>query len=167
MLRGGDDPAGLLLRGIDGAVVRHFLLVQQRLNGGDDLRVAAGAQNPVHLGQLLLNVPLIPLGQAAGDQDFPHQTLLFQGGGSQDIVDGLGFGRVDKAAGVDDHHVASHDVLLDGVSGFLNPVHHPLAVHLILGTAKGNESNFCHISQSSNTSSQSKDRVFNTRFTVP
>ena len=43
VLRGGDDPAGLLLRGIDGAVVRHFLLVQQRLNGGDDLRVAAGA----------------------------------------------------------------------------------------------------------------------------
>ena len=67
VLRGGDHPAGFLLRGIDGAKILHIPIFQQGLDGGHDFRIAAGAQNAVHLGQLLENVPLIPLGQAAGD----------------------------------------------------------------------------------------------------
>ena len=144
VLRGGEHTARLLLRRVDGAKVLHFSFFQQGLDGGHDLGVAASAQNAVHLGHLLCNVPLIPLRQAAGDQNLSHQPLRFQLGSLQNVVDGLGFGGVDKPAGVDDHHVAAHNVLLDGVSGFLHPVHHPLTVHLIFRAAKGNKSNICH-----------------------
>ncbi len=50
---------------------------------GNDFRVASRTQNTVHLGHFLPNVPLIPLGQAAGDQNFAHQALRLQGGGLQ------------------------------------------------------------------------------------
>ena len=60
------------------------------------------------------------------------------------MVDGFALGRVDETAGIDDHHVSAHNVSLDGVAGFLDTVHHPLAVHLILGAAKRNKTDICH-----------------------
>ena len=144
VLRSRDNTARLLLRHVDGAKIRDLLVLQQRFNGRYDFRVAAGSQNAVHFGHLLHDFVLVPLGQAAGDQNLAHQALLFQLGGLQNVVDGLGLGGVNKPAGVDHHHVAAHNVLLDGVSGFLHPVHHPLAVHLIFRAAKGNKSNICH-----------------------
>ena len=79
--RRGHDAPRFHFRGVDGAEVHHLLPVQELFNGGNDFRVASGAKNAVHLGYFLQNVPLIPLGQAAGDQDFAHQSLRFQGGG--------------------------------------------------------------------------------------
>ena len=79
--RRGHDASRFHFRCVDGAKVHHLLPFQQLFNGGNDFRVASRAQNAVHLGHFLQNVPLIPLGQAAGDQDFAHQSLCFQGGG--------------------------------------------------------------------------------------
>ena len=125
---------------------------EQLLNGGNDLGIAAGAQDAVHLGHFLEDIPLVALGQAPCHQNFAHLALRFQCGSLQNIVDGLTFCRVDEAAGIDHHHVAARDALVYRMSGFLHPEHHPFAVHLILGAAKRNKSDCCHYSSSGKSS---------------
>ena len=161
MLRGGHNPARLLLRSVDGAEIHHLMPGKQLLNGRHNMGITAGAQNAVNLRHLFQNIPLIALGKAAGYQDFAHLPLRFQGGGLQNIIDGLALRGIDKAAGVDHHHIAAGNVTQNTMSGFLDAVHHPLAVHLILGTAKGNKTDICHYHKSSGKSSVSKERAFN------
>ena len=107
--------------------------------------IAAGAENAVHLGHLLKDLLLVALAQAAGDQDLAHQTGLLQPGGLQNVVDGFRSRRIDEAAGVDDHHIGVHQLGFHTVARLLDPIHHPLAVHLVLGAAQGNKTNFSHL----------------------
>jgi hypothetical protein len=109
------------------------------LQGGHDVAEAAGAHDAVDFRQLLQNVRLIALTQAAGDQDLPDLPLLLQLGGGQNGVDGLAFGAVDEAAGVDDHHVAAGAVLLDGDARLQAQGHHLLGVDPVLVAAQGYE----------------------------
>ena len=145
MLGSGQDPSGLLFRRVNVAKIHHLIVLQQRLDGRNDLGIAAGAQNTVHFGHFRQYLLLIPLRQTAGDQDLAHHTGLLQPGSLKNIVNCLAGSRINETAGIDDHHVAAHQFLLHGVTGLLNAIHHPLTVHLILGTAKGNKSYFCHL----------------------
>ena len=144
MLGGSQDTAGLLLRRIDGTKIKEMLIVQQRLNGGNDLSVAAGTQQAVNLRHFLGNLRLIALRHATGDQDLTNLTFVLQTCGSQNIVNGLGLCGVNEAAGIDDHNVTTHGIGANIVTGFPDTVHHTLAVHLILRTAQRNKSDICH-----------------------
>ena len=152
MLGSGDHPAHFLLRRVNGAEIHNLVAGEQLLNGGNDLGIASRAQDAVHLGHFLEDIPLVALGQAPCHQNFAHLALRFQRGSLQNIVDGLTFCRVDEAAGIDHHHVAARDALVYRMSGFLHPEHHPFAVHLILGAAKRNKSDCCHYSSSGKSS---------------
>ena len=151
---GGQDSAGLLLRRINGTEFADRIIRKKCLNGRNDFRIASGAEKAVHLGHFLQDLLLIPLGQAAGHQNFSDFPLRLQGPRHQDVVNCLGFRRIDESAGVDDHHIAAHNVAADGMSGLLHAIHHSLAVHLILGTAKGNKTYIRH-DYSSRKSSES------------
>ena len=65
----GEHPGRLVQRRVDVAKGLDGLPGQGLLHGGDDLAVAARTQNAVHLGHLGEDLVLIPLGEAAGDQD--------------------------------------------------------------------------------------------------
>ena len=144
VLRSGHHSPHLFLRGINGAEIHHAVAGKQLFDGGDNLGIAAGAQDTVHLGHLLQDIPLIALAQAAGDQDLAHLALCLQRGSGENVINGFALGGVNKAAGVDDHHIAAGKVREHRVSRLPDPVHHPLAVHLVLGTAKRNKSDICH-----------------------
>ena len=118
----GQDASPVLGGGVDVAQVAgpqagasHHLV-----NGGADVPVAAGAQDAVHLRQLVQNVLLVPLGHAAGDQDLLDPALRLELRHGENVVDGLALGRVDKAAGVHHHHVGPLRLCLDGVAGGLD-----------------------------------------------
>ena len=103
------------------------------------ISVSAGAQNAVHFRQIVQDVLLIPLSHAAGDQNLLDLARLFQLGHFQNVVDGLLTGGGQEAAGVHHHDVRALGGSLDVVSGGLNGRHHLFAVHLVLGTAQGDE----------------------------
>ena len=111
------------------------------VDGIADVAVAAGAQDAVHLRQLLQHVLLVPLGHAAGDDDLFHLASALQLRHLQDVVDGLLAGGLQKAAGVHHHHVGPFRLSLDGVTGGLDSGHHLLAVHLVLGAAQRDKGN--------------------------
>ena len=136
MLRGGQDTTGFLLRSIDGAKVRNGITLQQCFNSRHDFRITAGTENTIDLRHFLHNFFLITLGKTAGYQNLTHIAIRFQSCGRQNVVDCFGLSGFNKSAGVDHHHITAHNIRTDCVTGFLHAVHHPLAVHLIFGTAQ-------------------------------
>ena len=100
----------------------------------------AHAEKGVHLGQLLQDLLTVALGQTAGDDDALQGAVLLKPGLVQDVVDGLLLGALNEGAGVDDD-----DVRVDILRGQLvarghHLMEHDLGIQLVLGTAKGNES---------------------------
>ena len=138
---GGGDARPVLLRVVDIPEAVGRAPGHQLLQGGDDLGVAAGAHDAVHLGQLLHQLVLIALGQAAGDQQLAQLPLLFQLGQLQDILNGLALGGVDKAAGVEHRRVRPLGLGGDLMPGASDQCHHLLGVHQILGAAQGYKCN--------------------------
>ena len=74
---GGENPGGFHLRCVDGIELRDCSSLQQRLNGRYNLGIAPRTQHTVHLGHFLTDLPLIPLGEASGDQNLPDFSLCF------------------------------------------------------------------------------------------
>ena len=107
----------------------------------DDLTVAAGAHDAVHLRQLVQYLLLVALGQAPRHQYLAHLSLGLQRRHGQYGVDRLLLGAVDKPAGVDDHRVRTGGCLQQRMPRIAAQGHHLLCVHQILGTAKGNKCN--------------------------
>ena len=70
-----------------------------RFENGFDL---AGADDGVHLGNVLPNLVAVALDQAAGDDQLFGRAGGFVAGHLQNRIDRLLLGRVDEAAGVDD-----------------------------------------------------------------
>ena len=138
---GGGDARPVLLRVVDIPEAVGRAPGHQLLQGGDDLGVAAGAHDAVHLGQLLHQLVLIALGQAAGDQQLAQLPLLFQLGQLQDILNGLALGGVDKAAGVEHRRVRPLGLGGDLMPSASDQCHHLLGVHQILGAAQGYKCN--------------------------
>ena len=142
MLGGGQHPVELVDLAVDAGKAAGVAAAHQLLQRRHDLAVAAGAHDTVHLRQLRQDLLPVALGEAAGDQNFPHLPLRLQLCRGKDGVDGLLLGAVDKAAGVDDHHVRPGRLLQQDMPGVAAQCHHLLGVHQILGTAKGNKGYF-------------------------
>ena len=132
----GQHPLQLLHRFIDAVKIPGRFAVGQRAERLHDTAVAAGAHDAVHLRQFLRQLLLIALGQAAGHQDLTHKALFFQVCHRQNGVDGLLLGAVNKAAGVDDHHVRAGLFVLQGDTRITAQGHHLLGIHQILGAAQ-------------------------------
>ena len=142
VLGGGQHPVELVDPAVDAGKAAGVAAAHQFLQRRHDLAVAAGTHDAVYLRQLRQNLLLVALGEAAGDQNFPHLPLRLQLRRGEDGVDGLLLGAVDKAAGVDDHHVGAGRLLLQGMPRVAAQRHHLLGIHQILGTAKGNKGYF-------------------------
>ena len=137
VLRRGKDAAALLDRRLNVAVFLNALrTVQQLLDRADHVIVRASAEHAVHLRQLLEDLLLIPLREAAGHKNFSDASLRLELCHGEDIVDGLRFGRLDKAAGVDDHDVRARRLRQDVIARLLEQEKHLLRVYLIFRTAK-------------------------------
>ena len=77
--RRGQNPLAALVGGMDVpqmaglcALFHHFR------NSADNIAIAAGTEQTVHLRQLVENIALIALGHAAGDKNLLDFSLLFQ-----------------------------------------------------------------------------------------
>ena len=105
ILRCGQNTADLVHGRVDIAELGNRFAGKQLFRRPHDIRVAARAENTVHLRQLLQNLLLIALGKAARHQDFPDDSLLLQRAHRQNIVDGLTFRGIDESAGVDDNKI--------------------------------------------------------------
>ena len=67
-------------------------------------------------GDLLNDLLLVALSQAAGHNDLEVRIFLLVLAGHQDILDSFGFGGLDEAAGVDDDNVSLGGVSHGGVA---------------------------------------------------
>ena len=133
----GDDPRQLLHRGVYVGKMAVSLSGGHLFHGGNDVAVAAGAHDAVHLRKLLQKLRLITLTQAAGDQNFAHLPRCLQLRHRQNRLNGLQLGAVDEAAGVHHHHVAAGAVLLHRHAALQAQGHHLLGVHPVFVTSKG------------------------------
>ena len=133
----GGDHTGDLIHG--GAVVGKGAkgsLFQHGLRRRDNIGVAANAEHRVNLRQLPLDGILIPLRKAAGHNDGAERAAFFQLSRLQDGVNGLGLGRVDKTAGVDNGNVRPVRVRNQSKPGLRHQIEHLLAVYQVFGTAE-------------------------------
>ena len=110
---------------------------QSSLHRQDDIGIASGAADGVHLRHLLENFLLIPFHQTAGGDESFQLPFFFQPSLFQNGVDGLLFGFVDKSTGVDNGHIGLAEILHDLHSLPAQQRQHLLGIDQILGTAQG------------------------------
>ena len=104
--RAGGDHAGQLVdRGALIAEKAERAALHDGVCGGDNILEAAHAEHRVDLRQLREDGVLVALGQTAGDDQPAESARLLELRHFEDVVDGLGFGGVDKAAGIHDHQI--------------------------------------------------------------
>ena len=136
------QPCPVVLRLHRGGAEQGALLVQVAHDPvGDprDLLAAEDADHLIDLGHFLQQHLLLPLGQAAGDDDpldrprpLPLEHLADRG--QRLLARG-----VDEAAGVDDHQVGVLRVGDQDVAVLRQEAEHPLGVDEVLGTAEADE----------------------------
>ena len=124
------------LRGTRGADAAH---------DGGQRGVGADADNGDHFGDLLHDLLLVALGEAAGHNDLEVGVLLLVRAGHQDVFDGLRLGGLDKAAGVDDDDVRLRGVAHGGVTVLDERVAEHIGIDLVFGAAEGNDGDFHRI----------------------
>ena len=136
MGRRADDTLAAQRKVLFGTVAFQMVLtMEQAGHDGVDGLVGGTAHHRVHLGDLFLDLAAVALGKTAGDDDLQLRVLLLVGAGLQNVLNGLGLGALDKAAGV---HKDGHGL----VASRQQDVHHHIQIDLILGAAKGNTRNF-------------------------
>ena len=140
--RGGHQALPVLKGAVDIAEVLRLLPCHQLLHRRCHVGIAAGAQHPVHLGQLGADVVGVPLGETASHQQLFQPPGLFQFRQLQNIFDGFALGGLNEAAGVQHRHVGPVRVAGNSVPRPAAQGHHLLGVHQILGTAEGNKCDF-------------------------
>ena len=140
--RGGHHPLPVVIGPVDALEVLRVLPGHELLHRRHHVGVAAGAQHAVHLGQLFPDVVRVALGEAARHQQLFQLALVLQLGELQNVLDGLAFGGLNKAAGVQHRHVGPLRVAGDGVAGVPAQGHHLLGVHQVLGTAERDKGYF-------------------------
>jgi len=99
----------------------------------------AGADYGVHFRDALADFVAVALDEAAGDDEFFRPPRGLVAGHFQDGVDGLLFGRVDEAAGVDDEDFGFLRMGGEAGSCTVEQTHHHLGVDEVLGAAQGNK----------------------------
>ena len=98
-----------------------------------DLGDLARAERRVDLRDLLAQLGVVALREAAGHDEAFRPADLLLARHLEDRVDGLLLGPVDERAGVDDDHVRLPGVGHELVAGALEPPEHHLAVDEVLG----------------------------------
>ena len=143
MARGGDNTGTAQLHIGLGAVALDLARTgsAKAAHDGRQRGVGANADNGVDLGDLLHDLLLVALGQAAGDDDLQVRVLLLVLAGHQNVLDGFGLGGLDKAAGVDDDDVCFGRVRHGGVAVLDEGVAENVGVHLVFGAAEGDDRN--------------------------
>ena len=109
---------------------------------GGQRGVGANADNGIDLGDLLNDLLLVALSQAAGHNDLEVRIFLLVLAGHQDILDSFGLGGLDEAAGVDDDNVSLGGVSHGGVAVLDEGVAEYVGVNLVLRAAEGDNGNF-------------------------
>ena len=95
----------------DAGVGRHGVVDQAALGqGGYEVVEVRESEKQVDLGDLLRQLPLVALDQAADGDDRFHAALRLEARGRQDRIDRLLLGGVDESAGVDEDHVGVWEV---------------------------------------------------------
>ena len=108
----------------------------------DDALELVGADQGIHLGHLLADIPAIALHQASGhDQPLGAPDLLILGH-LQDGIHGLLLGGVDEAARVHHQHVGLVRVRSQLVTLGHELAHHHFAIHEVFGAPQADESDF-------------------------
>ena len=144
MARGGDNTGTAQLHIGLGAVALGLARTgsAKAAHDGRQRGVGSNADNGVDLGDLLHDLLLVALGQAAGDDDLQVRVLLLVLAGHQNVLDGFGLGGLDKAAGVDDDDVRLRGVAHGGVTVLDEGVAEYVGVDLVLRAAEGDNGNF-------------------------
>jgi hypothetical protein len=104
-----------------------------------DLLPAEHAHQVIDPGHLAQQVVLAALGQAARHDDGADPALLLEGQHLADDPQRLLPGRLDEAAGVDDHHVGAFGLACQGVAVLGQLTEHALGIDQVLGAAQADE----------------------------
>ena len=96
----------------------------------------SGANNGVNFRNVLLDFVAITLDEAARDDELAGVALSLEASHLEDGVDRLLFGRVDKAAGVDDEDLGIFGTRSQVCAGAVEQAHHDLGVDEVLGTPR-------------------------------
>ena len=143
MLGRGDDPRTTQRHIGLGAVTFHLTgaCCTDPGHNGRQRCVGTDAHHRVDLRDFLHDLLFVTFRQAAGNDHFEIGILLFILAGHENVLDGFGLGRLNKAAGVDDNHIC-----FGRVSN--RPCAHPsksmaehICVHLVFGAAQRNNGN--------------------------
>src|ERR1051325_953585 len=122
----------------DGKRARVRLLIANSRNLADLISADEG----VDLRHLCAQLLAIALDEATGDDEALGPSLGLQPRRFQNSVDRFLLGRLDEAAGIDDHRVGLSSIRRNLITGLLELAHHDLAVHQILRTAQTDKSDF-------------------------
>ena len=104
-----------------------------------DLLAVGDAEDGVDAVEAFLELGAVPLGEAAGDDDGLEATLAFEVDHGADGVQGLLFGGLEEAAGVDDDDVGLLVVGAEVEPTLGEVAQEDLAVDEVLGAAEGDE----------------------------
>ena len=127
---------------LEAVALQMLFTVEQTGHDGVDGLVGGTADHGVHLGDLFFDLAAVALGQTAGDDHLQVGICLLVGAGLKDVLDGLGLGTLDEAAGVDEDDVRFCEVSHRLVARRQQDVDHHVQIDLILRAAKGNTRNF-------------------------
>ena len=142
MARRADDALAAQRKALFCTVALHRLRACQPLQNGADGRVGAKAHNGVHLRDLFDDLMLVTLRQTTCYDHLQLRLLFLIGTGLQNAVDGLLLGTFDEAAGVHDDGVGLGEVGGGGMAALQQSVTHHVGIHLVFGTAEGNQCNY-------------------------
>ncbi len=106
--------------------------------------VFPNAQHHVRFGNLLCQLLPVALRQAAGDHNTAQASPALLLGKFQDGVDALLLGVLNKAAGVDNHHLALGRVGAQLVFPAPQQGQQPLPVHLVFAASQGYHPHLYH-----------------------
>ena len=104
-----------------------------------DLLAAEDADDVIDVGHFLEQVVLLALGQAAGHDDGADAALLLEVEHLADDAERFLAGRLDEAAGVDDHDVGAVGVGRQGVAVLGQLAEHALGIDEVFRTAEADE----------------------------
>ena len=143
MLGRGDDPRTAQRHIGLGAVTFHLTgaCCTDPSHNGRQRRVGTNAHYRVDLGDFLHDLLLVTFRQAAGNDHFEIWILLFVLAGHENVLDGFGLGRLNKAAGVDDNHIRFGRVGNRRVPVLEEGMAEHIRVHLVFGAAQRNNGN--------------------------
>ena len=120
----------------------------QRRPGGatadraDDFRYLPRAEDRIDLGDLLLQLGAVALGEAAGDDQAAAGAVLLVLRHLEDGVDRLLLGRIDERAGIHHEDVGVGRVVRQLVARLLRQPEHHLGIDEVFGTPQRDQSDF-------------------------